>query len=209
MTAHEQVWVQPGSEAWVRKLCRDAAAVDWKLLERRLVDAVSRDATGSVAVDGHKSSHAAGGAGGGASITVDGEAVSVTSVEASVFAILDDRRRDPVHDHVEAAVGFLDAAVRSAGALVSRLDQVDRVQDPNPPAKRGAAECCERACEDPSVPGKRGRCLACFRWVLRWEEKHPGGQAPPVPADVIGLRSARRIRVSGPGAVDTARIEAR
>lgn len=213
--------LRPGSEPWIRRMCRRAATVDWKALEQELVLAARRDQTGTDEVDGHKRSHAPGGSGGGATVRVeasddpevgvDGEDIPVTSVEAAMFATLT-VRRDPVHEHVEAAVGFLSDAVRAGEAMQSRLRQLAAVQDPDPPAKQGPARCAEwrSGCVRRAVQGRRGRCESCWKWIWRWEQKHPGSQAPPVPARTIEQREAResnRVRVSGLGAPTAGELE--
>lgn len=112
------------------------------LIERRLLEAVRRDNTGTIEVDGYPTGN----------VSAGGEHAAQSSTEGAAVARLElarGERDQPVDRHhglTEAAIAHLDAAVTAVHHLMEKLDAIDRLAT------------IHRT--DPS-----GRCLCCDRWV--------------------------------------------
>lgn len=176
----------------------------WRDLALRSARAADRDRRGgSTTPDGYPSSHGGTGGGGGrAAITVDGERVPVTGVEAAMFAAGGRQPRDRLHEdveHLKAAWRRLDDAL---GAVEAALDRIDARDDDRP--------LVGRWCEWHSVAGHQveaehyGRvgdrlpsevdlCGACYGFV--WRQPHGGViERPEVQASGALVRRVRDSR---------------
>lgn len=95
-----------------------------------------------------------------------------TSVETAAIANLHDNNPDPIDDHVEAAIGYLQDAVLAIGALRSRLALIDHLsttrRTSNPPTH---CQACDRlvtcTADDPI---RSGYCVNCSRAFYRWRD---------------------------------------
>jgi hypothetical protein len=158
---------------------------------------------GSVRPDGFPASTTGGGRGGS----------ELTGVEAAVEQrVWPGGTPDPYIALARKALEQLAAAVAAIDAWADVLDDIDKLADGDAPTPgRRETLCCEPSCEDPMAPGRRGRCEACYRWIRRWEDAHPGDIAPPVPAGNIAARADERERtrqrVTGPGTANPAGID--
>ncbi len=102
----------------LKDLFATLAPKDRPELERRLAQAIKRNAGPRNARDGYPT----GGTGSGKDPGDPVGAVATTNVSALPV-------RDPLAEHVEAALGYLQQAADSIGALRSRLNAIDRLTD--------------------------------------------------------------------------------
>ena len=145
------------------------------LVERRLIEALDRDASGSVERDGYPSGGMGdGGARSGASVRVEDEygstdTVPVTSTEAAAFARLGRQERDPHHELTELAARHLEQAANAIDGLLTALDDIDKLANPNAwkPDPSGSCLVCDRHVEGTAADRlRRGMCHTDYMaWV--------------------------------------------
>ena len=111
-------------------------------LKTGLLAALRRDRGEGTDIDGYPSSTSAEGSRGSSELT------SVeAATESRVFGF--GPQHDVLHEHVEAAYGYLVDAVQALGALQTRLDLISRMASPLSRSEAGGA----------------GTCLGCGEWV--------------------------------------------
>lgn len=181
-------------DATITAICDQLDRHDWNATRRAILAARRRDLTGSVTPDGYP--HGTLGDGGSRATTSD------TSTERAGIALADEPpRHDEHHELANGVIADLLDLERTKQRLVRKLQRIAQIAD-KPAETLVAPTCCEPNCEDPAERGRRGRCDPCRKWVQRWEEAHPGEQAPFVPAGVIDQRIAartnRKVHISGP-----------
>lgn len=176
----------------LRKLARPikkdrAGGID--ILEDRLLHALNRDKGPAPARDGYPTGGGDGRGGG------DG-----STVESAIGA---PEPRDQVHVLVQGVMDYGQQMIASYHAMLSKLDELDRISQPDKPhGQRAAAQCSEKYCEDPAEKG--GRCQACYLWRYREAQRQACTlpEVGPVPKQVIddrlALRENRKVHINGP-----------
>lgn len=135
-------------------------------LEERVLAAAQRNRTGtSKERDGYPTGN----------IGAGGDDAPQSSTEGAAISNLTDHNPDPINDHVEAAIGYLQDAVLALGALRSRLALIDHLsttrRNSNPPSD---CKACNRTvmctAQDPIRSGYCNACdIAWRRWKLTEE----------------------------------------
>ncbi len=174
------------------------ANVDWRRLKQECLEALDRDRM-TVTADGFPAGHEAeGGSTGSTPSTSSTTLAAAMSRNADWHEPEDGFRiqRDEVHEHVQTMVRQIHEAAQTQRGAQSELHQLNH-RHAQPIVKLQAPVCAEQHCSDSIEGGRRGRCQACYRWVYRWEQDHPGEQAPPVPAHTIEQRLIARGELSG------------
>jgi hypothetical protein len=141
--------------------------------------------------DGYKSTHGAAGVNGGGGLTIEGDTVPASSVEA---AVLNEHRPADIDLQIRtylAAVqqrAFYDRIITNTGNRI-RLD----LRAWTKPVGHQAPECKSVGCEGVAVA--RGWCDPCRKWISR-NPSSDGLDPVTVPAEVIAERTRRRAKAS-------------
>lgn len=181
----------------IHELVERLRTTDWRNLELRLKADLRRDRSGTTNADGYPASTLTGGGGN-----------ELTSVEsAAERRIAGTARGDKIRNHLEHAVGFLEQAAASTGALTNRLDAIDQLIDPDT-IDRKVCESCAQGAPNPQAPEHYGSvngrltrpmhlCGPCYDFVFRYEPRDQA-RLPTVDElkqhDLTGRWRARRTR---------------
>jgi hypothetical protein len=140
--------------------------------------------------DGWKGQHGPSGGVGGGGMTIEGDTVPASSVEA---AVLTDRRPDEITTQGLLILDMLGQAAASMRAVRNTRERITERQVWAKPAGHIAPECKSQDCEGVAVA--RGWCDPCRKWISR----NPSGDGldpVTVPAEVIAERTKRRAKAS-------------
>jgi hypothetical protein len=143
-------------------------------VERKLLEALKRDAGYGPELDGYPSGGSGESRGGGPSILVDTdtgkERIGVTGVEAVAFRRIEhgDSEKDPHHELTEVALARLAEMNHALDGLLAALAEIDKKADTSRHSNDGGTcMICERRVEGTAIDRlRRGMCQADYTaWV--------------------------------------------
>lgn len=169
----------------VKDLLDAVVSIDRRDLERRHTQAIKRNSGPRNARDGYPTGGSGSGADAGdpvgaavsATLEVDVNPATGRTRTRNGRAVIHDRRvSDPLAEHLEQANGYLEQAVSSLGAYVSRLNAIDRLTDDSDLNPEPGCWCMARIGEfeevhrTGTVGGRLPEAKPLGRWAYRFVE---------------------------------------